>query len=127
MIIDSPRRREHLAAVAQRLPEHLARLSWSPDQIKAERQRALRETLAFAKARSPWHAERLKDIDAETFTEADVGRLPTMSKANVMSNWDHVVTDRRLTLAECNDHITPKLEGKTKDYYYLDDYLVIAT
>jgi hypothetical protein len=39
-----------LAAVAQRLPEHVARLSWSKDQIQAERQRALRETLAFAKA-----------------------------------------------------------------------------
>jgi phenylacetate-CoA ligase len=127
MIIDSRRRREQLAAVAQRLPEHLARLSWSADQIKAERQRALRETLAFAKANSPWHAERLKNIDAETFTEADVGRLPTMSKADVMSNWDNIVTDRRLNLAECNDHITAKLEGKTKDYYYIDDYLVIAT
>ena len=127
MIIDSPRRREQLAAVAQRLPEHARRLSWSPDQIRAERQRALRETLAFAKAKSPWHAERLKDIDAGSFTEADVARLPVMSKADVMSNWDDVVTDRRLTLAECNDHITAKLEGKVKDYYYLDDYLVIAT
>jgi len=127
MIIDSPRRRQQLAAVAERLPEHAKRLSWSPDQIKAERQRGLRETLAFAKAKSPWHAERLKDIDAETFTEADIARLPVMTKAEVMSNWDEVVTDRRLTLAECNDHITAKLEGKVKDYYYLDDYLVIAT
>jgi phenylacetate-coenzyme A ligase PaaK-like adenylate-forming protein len=127
MIIDGPRRREQLAAVAQRLPAHVARLSWSSDQIQAERQRALRETLAFAKAQSPWHAKRLSGFDAETFTEADLARLPAMSKADVMSNWDDVVTDRRLKLSECNAHITAKLEGKTKDYYYLDDYLVIAT
>jgi hypothetical protein len=55
MIIDGPRRREQLAAVAERLPAHVARLAWSADQIKAERQRALRETLALAKLNSPWH------------------------------------------------------------------------
>ena len=66
MIIDSPRRREQLAAVAQRLPAHVARLSWSQDQIKAEQQRALRETLAFAKAKSPWHAKRLSGVDARS-------------------------------------------------------------
>ncbi|MGB6769144.1 MAG: hypothetical protein WBE50_13830 [Methyloceanibacter sp.] len=127
MIIDSPRRREQLAAVAERLPAHVARLEWSQDQIKAERQRALRGTLAFAKTKSPWHAERLSRVDADSFTEADLARLPVMTKADVMSNWDELVTDRRLTLAGCNADITAKLESKTKDYYYLDDYLVIAT
>jgi phenylacetate-coenzyme A ligase PaaK-like adenylate-forming protein len=127
VIIDSPRRREQLAAVAERLPAHVSRLAWSKDQIKAERQRALHETLAFAKARSAWHAKRLSGLDAESFTEADLARLPVMTKADVMSNWDELVTDRRLTLAGCNANITAKLEGSTKDYYYLDDYLVIAT
>jgi phenylacetate-CoA ligase len=127
VIVDSPRRRKQLMAVAQRLPAHVARLSWSPEQIKAERQRALRETLAFAKAKSPWHARRLSEVDAGSFTEADLARLPVMTKPDVMSNWDDVVTDRRLTLAGCNANITAKLEGKTEDYYYLSDYLVIAT
>lgn len=127
MIIDSLRRRQQLAAVAERLPSHVARLSWSAEQIKAERQSALRETLAFAKKNSPWHAERLSQIDAASFTETDLNRLPVMTKADVMSNWDQVVTDRRLTLAGCNDDITAKLDRTTKDYYYLDDYLVIAT
>ena len=127
MIIDSPRRREQLAAVAERLPAHVARLSWSKDQIRNERQRALRETLAFAQAKSPWHARRLSGIDAATFVEADLSRLPVMTKTDVMSSWDEVLTDRRLTLAGCNADITAKLEGKTHDYYYLDDYLVIAT
>jgi phenylacetate-CoA ligase len=78
VIIDSPRRREQLAAVAQRLPAHIARISWSQEQIKAERQRALREMLAFAKARSAWHAGRLSEVDAESFTEASLARLPVM-------------------------------------------------
>ena len=127
MIIDSPRRREQLSAVAERLPAHVSRLAWSQDQIKAERQRALRETLAFAKAKSPWHATRLSGLDADSFTEAGLMRLPVMTKSDVMSNWDELVTDRRLTLAGCNANITAKLEGNTEDYYYLNDYLVIAT
>src|SRR5262245_66085387 len=110
VIIDSPRRREQLAAVAQRLPAHLARLSWSKDQIRNERQRALREMLAFAQAKSPWHAKRLGGVDAASFTEADLARLPVMTKTEIMSNWDEVVTDRRLTLAGCNADITAKLE-----------------
>lgn len=127
MIIDSSRRREQLAAVAWRLPAHVTRLSWSPDQIKAERQRALRETLAFSKAKSSWHARRLAAVDIDSFAEADLARLPVMTKSDVMLNWDEVVTDKRLTLAGCNAEITAKLEGKTEDYYYLEKYLVIAT
>jgi phenylacetate-coenzyme A ligase PaaK-like adenylate-forming protein len=127
MIIDSPRRREQLAAVAERLPAHVARLSWSADQISAERQRTLRETLAFAKAKSPWHSRRLEGIDPPTFTEADLRTLPVMTKTDVMTNWDEMVTDRRLTLAKCNANIEAKLNGTCEEYYYLDDYLVIAT
>ena len=72
------------------------------------------EVLAFAKARSPWHAKRLSGVDAESFTEADLARLPVMTKSDVMSSWDEVVTDRRVTLPGCNADITAKLEGKTK-------------
>jgi phenylacetate-coenzyme A ligase PaaK-like adenylate-forming protein len=50
-----------------------------------------------------------------------------MTKMDVMANWDEIVTDRRLTLAECNANIAAKLQGTCKDYYYLDNYLVIAT
>jgi phenylacetate-coenzyme A ligase PaaK-like adenylate-forming protein len=127
MIIDSPRRRDHLAAIAARMPAHVGRLSWSAEQIRAERQRALRETLLHAKANSPWHASRLSRIDPGTFTETNLQALPVMTKADVMTHWDEIVTDRRLTLADCNAHIAAKLKGTCKDYYYLDEYQVIAT
>jgi phenylacetate-CoA ligase len=50
-----------------------------------------------------------------------------MTKADVMAHWDEIVTDRRLTLADCNANIAAKLKGTCKDYYYLDEYQVIAT
>ena len=127
MIIDSPKRREHLLAIASRLPEHVARLGWSGEQLARERQVLLRETVAWAKSRSPWHADRLADIDPETMTEDTLRRIPVMTKYDVMANWDAIVTDRRLTLEGCNAHIQDKLRGRTKDYYYLDDCEVFAT
>jgi hypothetical protein len=55
------------------------------------------ELLPTAKARSPWHRERFRDVDGATFTEADLPSLPTMSKTDLMDNFDAVVTDARLT------------------------------
>jgi phenylacetate-coenzyme A ligase PaaK-like adenylate-forming protein len=127
MLIDSPRRREHLAAIAGRMPAHVARLRWTAEQIKAERQRALRETLSYAKAKSPWHLGRLSSVDPDSFMESDLQSLPIMSKTDVMTRWDEIVTDRRLTLADCNAHIEAKLMGQCTDYYYLNEYQVIAT
>ncbi len=72
MRIDSPLRRKHLEDVAKRMPEHLARLSWSAERLEKERQSKLRETLAYAAEKSPWHRQRLSGIDFETFTENDL-------------------------------------------------------
>lgn len=127
MRLDSPRRRQHLAEVTARLPEHVARLSWSAERLREERQTRLRAMLAFAAEKSPWHAERLTGIDIATFTEADLSSLPIMAKTDVMSNWDRVVTDRRLTLAGANANITAKLRGETTDYYLFDEYQIFAT
>jgi hypothetical protein len=62
-----------------------------------EREHRRRILLTTAKARSPWHRERLRDVDAATFTEADLPSLPTMTKADLMDNFEAVVTDPRLT------------------------------
>lgn len=127
MRLDSPRRREHLAEVAKRLPEHVKRLSWSAERLKRERQTKLRETLAFAAEKSAWYASRLAGVDIENFTEDDIRTLPTMNKADVMSNWDRIVTDPRLNLADANAHIMAKLRGEITDYYYLNEHQIFST
>jgi hypothetical protein len=53
-------RHRHVAARDAALPEYVARLAWSAEQIAAERERALRQLLEAAKTRSPWHRERLR-------------------------------------------------------------------
>jgi phenylacetate-coenzyme A ligase PaaK-like adenylate-forming protein len=67
------------------------------EQIVAVQQQRLRSLVAAAKEGSPFHAERLKHIDPNRF---ELGDLPTLSKAEMMQNFDSFVTDRRLRLAE---------------------------
>src|SRR5262249_19910855 len=80
-----------------RLAAHVRRLSWGHEQIAVHQRDSLRSLLADAKARSPFHARRLTGIDPESFELADLQRLPILSKADMMANFDDVLTDRRLS------------------------------
>lgn len=127
MWIDSPRRRQHLEEVAKRMPEHVERLYWSEERLNEERQKKLRETLAFTREKSAWHRDRMAGIDIENFTVDDITSLPTMNKNDVMANWDQIVTDPRLTLELANANIVGKLRGEITDYYLFDEYQIFAT
>jgi phenylacetate-coenzyme A ligase PaaK-like adenylate-forming protein len=85
------------AAYRELLPQHFARLQWSDAQLHADRERKLRSLLAAAKQGSAWHAARLADINPATATEDDLTSIPTMTKQDLMENFDGIVTDPRLS------------------------------
>jgi phenylacetate-coenzyme A ligase PaaK-like adenylate-forming protein len=120
----SQRHRDDLTA---RVPGFLARISWSAGRIRAERQASLRRLLAHAKRKSPWHGRRLAHIDPETFVEADLVRLPKMTKADVMANFDEIVTDPRVSLAAAEKHVAQLEESSRCNSYLFDQFHVIAT
>lgn len=87
--------------MVRRTPDHVARLGWDAARI-AERQRdGLRALLRHVLASSPFHARRLAEVDAERFEVEDLATLPTMTKADLMGEFDEVLTDRRLSRALC--------------------------
>jgi phenylacetate-coenzyme A ligase PaaK-like adenylate-forming protein len=88
-----------------------------------DRERRLRELLRWATERSAFHAGRLAEVDLTGFTEADLASLPTMTKADLMGNFDQVITDPALNLELVNEHV----DGFTDDAYLLDKYRVITT
>lgn len=102
---------------------YAAQLRWSPDQLRAERERRMRVLLATAKERSTWHRGRLRGVDPATFTEADLPSLPTMSKDDLMDNFDAAVTDPRLT----RDVVEAHVENLPENLYLFDRYLVAAS
>lgn len=118
-------RLRHLRALAERLPGELGTPTMPLEQLHARRDERLRALLHVAKARSPWHAERLRQIDADAVSGDDLTMLPTMTKADLMANWDAIVTDRRLTLDLANAHVAcVRDEGPA---YLLDEYTVLAS
>ncbi len=71
----------HLDAVQATLDDHVDRLDWSPDQIRRHRDQGLRSLLAYAHERSPFYADRLRGLDFEHATAADLASLPMLTKA----------------------------------------------
>jgi phenylacetate-CoA ligase len=116
-------RQKHVAELAARMPEYVQRLDWPADKLRTEREHRLRTLVRTAQASSPWHRERLGGIDPDALREDDLESLPTMTKEDLMANWDGIVTDRRLSLEMVEAH----LEGLTGDAYLLDHFHAVAS
>jgi len=116
-------RQQHLAAWATALPERLERLGWARERLDAHRTAALRSLVRTARDRSPWHAERLAGIDIDALDAGDLSALPVMTKDDLMSHFDDIVTDRRVTLEAAESHLAT-LDG---DDYFLDGLHVVAS
>ena len=116
-------REQHLKDLERLLPAYTQRLDWPAEEIASAQEEGLRRIAGLAKAASPWHAERLRAIDPGLLTLDDLGRLPTMTKDDLMAHWDAIVTDRRLNLDLGEAH----LETLTGDAYLLDRYHVVAS
>lgn len=101
----------------------LRRLEWPVERIAAERQRRLRHLLAFARERSPFYRRRVRTVDLESFSEADLPRLPPLSKAEVMEHFDEIVTDSRLSLQVVDEHI----DKLRRDCYLLGRFRALPT
>ncbi len=85
------------SAIGHHLPGHIERLGWDAGRLALYQRNRLRALLARAVARSPFHAARLRGVDPDRFELADLARLPVMTKAEMMADFDAVPTDRRLT------------------------------
>jgi phenylacetate-coenzyme A ligase PaaK-like adenylate-forming protein len=81
--------------------ELVARDRWSRDELLAFQRERLRALVANAVANSPYYREVL-GADA---ADRPLAELPTLPKATMMAEFDRVVTDPRLCLADLQAHI----------------------
>ena len=116
-------RRQH-AELQDAYMQGVRRLRWGADRLAAERERRLRELLVYAAEHSPFWRERLAGHDLGNFTEADLPSLPILTRAEMMAEFDRVVTVPGLTLARVQQH----LDESEGDPRYLDgEYQAIVT
>ena len=111
-------------AVGSRVPEHIARLGWDAGRLAVCQRDRLRALLARAIAGSPFHAERLRGVDPDRFELADLPRLPWMTKADMMENFDAATTDRRLTRDLVERHLARSVADPS---LLLGEYVVLVS
>lgn len=81
------------------LPAHLDRAGWDRTRLVEHQRRAVHRLLHHARRHSPFHARRLGELDIDRVEPGDLSALPVMTKADLMTSFDDVVTDRRVTRA----------------------------
>jgi phenylacetate-CoA ligase len=92
-----------------------------PEDILALQQTRLRRLLRYAQEHSPFYRQRFRGIDLR---HCRLGDLPPLSKADLMANFDALVTDRRVRLADVERFLAdPGSLGRA----YLNRYAVCHT
>jgi phenylacetate-CoA ligase len=115
--------RRQTAVMLRRSAEFDRRLGWTAARVREFQTVALQRLLITAVKNSPWHGLRLDGFDLDSFTVEDLRGLPTMTKSDLMANFDGIVTDRRLNKAQAESH----LAAVTSDAYVLGSYHVVAS
>ena len=111
----------NLAELQAQGAELIARDRWPREQLLRFQRERLRELLAFATASSPYYRDALGPDAARG--EIALDELPTLSKTTLIDQFDRIVTDPRLRLAELEEH----LQGSDPGSLYLDRYRVFST
>jgi phenylacetate-coenzyme A ligase PaaK-like adenylate-forming protein len=105
------RLREDLQAGLQSgYDELIARLAWDRDRLLAHQRQRLRALLRSAVAGSSFHRDRLAGVDPAAVEPGDLTGLPVMTKADLMTHFDEVVTDPRVTLARAEAALAGAVE-----------------
>jgi phenylacetate-coenzyme A ligase PaaK-like adenylate-forming protein len=97
------------AELTRRLGPYTERLGWDAGQLAHHQRERLRLLLAHAAGHSPFHARRLRGVDPSQFELTDLARLPVMTKAEMMAQFDAVVTDRQLSKHQVERHLAASL------------------
>ena len=115
------RRRADVVRALGRAPKVLAGHHWPRERIERHRDQRLRALVEHARANSPFHAERLRNIDIDA--PDLLSRLPTMDKETMMRDLGRVLTDPRLRDIDLDGY----LQELADDALLFGSYRVMAT
>lgn len=122
-------RLQHLKAFTDELAADVERASWAISRVRELQQERLRAVLRHAVTHSTWHAERLRGLDIDSATTADLVHVPPMTKQDLIENWDDISCDPALTLNAANEHLRRAADSGIPEYFRGEygDYLIFAS
>lgn len=122
----SDTRRRYIAEIQSFAAACGERLTWAPERRARARSAMLRSILRSAVEGSSWHRDRLAGVDIDQITSDDLGPLPTMSKSDLMEDWDAIVTDSSLSLDDAQQVLDAHAAGEPFRFLH-DRFVVVAT
>lgn len=98
---------------------------WDVERLRAHQRQRLLAIVRYAAANSPYYRERFAAIDLSD--DLDLRVLPTLAKPTMLENFDDLVTDRRLTLAGVEQHLTRAGRDPRADPMLFGEYRAMAS
>lgn len=99
---------------------------WSIERLRAHQRERLLATVRHAATHSPYYRERFAGL--ELSDDLDLAALPRLDKATMLEHFDQLVTDRRLTLAGVERHLTELRNADARsDPMLFGEYRAVAT
>jgi phenylacetate-CoA ligase len=102
--------------------EMVERDYWPRDRMRAYQRQRLREIVEHAVAHSPYYRQ-VVGPHIDDAADIDLQRLPVLTKSTLMSEFDRIVADPRLRLADLEEH----LAGAHARDLYLGEYRVVGS
>ena len=109
--------RERVEALAAQM---LRRERWPRERLLEFQRRRLREVVRHAVAKSPYYHRAIGDVRNG---EIRLHELPVLTKTILMAEFDRIVTDRRLRLADAERHLASDRAGEP----LFGEYRVVAS
>jgi phenylacetate-CoA ligase len=109
--------RQRVEDLADRM---LERESWPRERLLEFQRRRLRETVRHAVANSPYYYRAIGDVGNG---DIRLHELPILTKTTLMAEFDRIVTDRRLRLADAERHLAGDRAGEP----LFGEYRVVAS
>jgi phenylacetate-CoA ligase len=108
--------RERVEALADQM---LERERWPRQGLLGFQRLRLREIVQHAVARSPYY----RQVIGEVGNDVRLDQLPILTKTTLMAEFDRIVTDRRLRLADADRHLSGERAGEP----LFGEYRVVAS
>lgn len=115
--------KEETQGIQRLISQLISPLSWSREKILIEQEKALIDLLAYAQKYSPYYKKKLAHIDLNQFKLEDLKNIEPLSKKELMRNWDEIVTDPELKLAD----VSLFLRNQTEPSLFKNKYHLTAT
>ena len=100
--------------------EMLARERWPRERLLSFQRRRLRAIVQHAVAHSPYYRQVIGNVSSG---DISLQELPILTKTTLMAEFDRIVTDRRLRLADAERHLAGDRAGEP----LFDEYRIVAS